>query len=373
MNALVSEWRRAWQDKWLIAALTWMPILVVTLIWWIFSSGIARELPVGVVDHQSSVMSAELVRFIDATDTLNVSAHYLSEPDAAAALKAGDIYAYVSVPLNFDRDIFFSSPPQVSVLYNSQFILVGKLINAAMLRALGTFDAQIEVVKKLSRGNATTMSALGQSVAVQTQITPLFNHNSNYSQFLVSAIVPAIWQISIFAATILLLAMHQRTGSFAQGFCVRRLFAVLACYWPLFVGQGAVFLMWMYGVLGWPMHGSFVVLIIGQMAAVCACMLMASLFFFITLDAARSMSLAAALTAPSFAFMGVTFPTTDMNSLALIWRSLLPISHYIELQISQVSYGADAISSLAHLMPMLGYLVVVILLSRIIPKKLGAV
>jgi len=30
-----------------------------------------------------------------------------------------------------------------------------------------------------------------------------------------------------------------------------------------------------------------------------------------------------------------------MNGFALLWRDLLPISHYMELQISQANYGAD--------------------------------
>ena len=78
---------------------------------------------------------------------------------------------------------------------------------------------------------------------------------------------------------------------------------------------------------------------------------MGCFFYFLTLDAARSMSLAGAFTAPSFAFMGVTFPTSDMGSAAQIWRSLLPISHYIEAQIDQVSYGLSAWQTTVSFMP----------------------
>lgn len=371
-NTLYSEWGRVWRDKWLLASLTWAPVLIVAMIWWIFSSSIARDLPIGIVDHESSAISAQFIRFLDATDTLTVSGYYASEHEAAEALRGSEIYAYVSIPLNFDRDILLSNPPQVSVLYNSQFILVGKLINSAVVKATGTFDAMVETGKNLSKGNAVTQSALGKAVSVQTQITPLFNLNSNYAQFLVSAIVPAIWQITIFVSTILALGMHQRQGSFTSDFNLRQLISILCCYLPIFLGLGLGFLFWMYQVLGWPMQGSFLVLGIGQGVTVIACMLLASLFFFVTMDPARAMSLAAALTAPSFAFMGVTFPATDMNALALFWRSLLPISHYIELQISQVSYGANATISLAHLTPMAGYLLVAVLLYRIIPKKVAA-
>ena len=98
---------------------------------------------------------------------------------------------------------------------------------------------------------------------------------------------------------------------------------------------------------------------------------MGSLFCFLTRDAARAMSFAGAFTARSFAFMGITFPVTDMNSLAQAWRSLLPISHYIEVQVSQVSYGQAWIESLHHLLPMFGYLVPALLTIGLAKKHLN--
>ena len=50
--------------------------------------------------------------------------------------------------------------------------------------------------------------------------------------------------------------------------------------------------------------------------------------------------------------MGVTFPVSDMPLGAQVWRSLLPISHYIEIQLAQVNSGATlslAMPQLLHL------------------------
>lgn len=83
--------------------------------------------------------------------------------------------------------------PQVSTFFNSQYILVGKLINSAVVQAQSTFNAQIDVMKTLASSNQTTLSAMGRAVPIRTQLTPLFNLNTNYAQFLVSAAIPAIW------------------------------------------------------------------------------------------------------------------------------------------------------------------------------------
>lgn len=57
------------------------------------------------------------------------------------------------------------------------------------------------------------------------------------------------------------------------------------------------------------------------------------------------MSMAAAYAAPGLAFMGVTFPATDMIYPAQVWRNLLPVSHYVDIQISQANYGASLMVS----------------------------
>nr|WP_319556111.1 ABC transporter permease [uncultured Vibrio sp.] len=362
------------RDKWLLSCLTWVPILLALTIWGVFSAGIARDLPIGIVDMQHSQLSRTLTQSLDASSTLSVDYHYASVTDAKNAMVEGDIYAYAVIPPKFDKDILQHRQPQLSVFFNSQYILVAKLINSAVAQAQGYFDAQLQTMGNLAKGNTTAMSAIGKAVPVSTQITALFNRNTNYAQFLVTAIVPAIWQICIVVSTILILGAHFRIYGDKSGFqflgekpCLR-LASVLGSYIPVFMLQGALFLYWFYVLLDWPMEGNVVVILLAQIVTVIACTIMGALFFFLSMDPARAMSFAGAFTAPSFAFMGITFPVTDMNMLATTWRSLLPISHYIEVQVGQASYGAPAAQSLSSLWTMMGYIVPLLMTAALIHK-----
>ncbi|GEM_PF-5278428 len=60
--------------------------------------------------------------------------------------------------------------------------------------------------------------------------------------------------------------------------------------------------------------------------------------------------------------MGATFPITDMTLPAKIWRSFLPVCHYIEIQFGQVNYGAPLPSAIPQLMA-LGVFVLPLLFS----------
>ena len=116
----------------------------------------------------------------------------------------------------------------------------------------------------------------------------------------------------------------------------------------------------MYGWLGWPMHGSWGILLSAQILMVLACQSVGALFFMITLDVTRSMSFVAAFTAPAFAFMGITFPTSDMPLLGQVWRSLLPVSHYIDVQVKQVNNGVDLVQVMGSLLTLSLFVILLI-------------
>ena len=371
-NIKPSQWHILSNDKWLLSSLTWIPLLLAFSIWWIFSQAIARDLPIAVVDLQHSALSRLLTREFDATATLKVIPGFNDISSAKKAFIGNKIYGYMVIPKNFDRDIYLGLAPQVTVFYNSQFILVGKLINKAAQQVNGTFNAQVGIVKQLVKGHSTAASAFGKTVTIRSQIIPLFNKNSNYAQFLVSAIVPALWQIVIVVSSILFLSANERIYGLKKMLGekpLKNLLRLGGVYLPIFLAQGAAFLLVFYLCLGWPMEGSLLPLLFAQLITVIACMIMGCFFFFLTLDPARALSFAAAFTAPSFAFMGVTFPVTDMDKLAAFWRGLLPISHYIEAQISQVSYGIPAWETISSFTPsMFGYSIP-LLLSLLLVKK----
>ncbi|MCD9524079.1 ABC transporter permease [Photobacterium carnosum] len=342
-SAIKNEWRTLWQDKWLRALVVWLPALLFLTMWAIFATGIARNLPVGVVDLDHSQMSRQLTRYIDASPSMAVTRQFTDDHTASAAMRANDIYAMVVIPDNYEKNVKLGQAPQITTFYNGQFILIGKVISSAMLQVEGTYNAGVEAMRNMSSGAPVPLQALGMAVPIQAQITPLFNSNSHYGQFLVSAIIPSIWQILIVATTVLVL-VHEARGQglwrwLAHTPC-QKLLGKLLAYSGLFLIQGVLFLWWMYVALDWPMHGQWGILIVAQLLMVFACQSMGSLIYFVAIEAPRAMSFVAAYTAPAFAFMGITFPATDMPVIAKIWRGLLPVSHYIEVQLQQVDYGS---------------------------------
>lgn len=339
---LKAEWQVICHDAWLKALLFWLPLVLSAIMWAIFSSPIARNLPIGYVDNDNSAMSRGLIRYYNASPTLHVSERFSSSKQASLALKNGSIYAYIIIPNHLEKDTTLGKSPQVSTFYNSQFILIGKLISSAIISAHTTYATQLEVYSHLLTDGGVTQSAVSEALPITTQITPLFNTNSHYGQFLVVALIPALWQILIIATIVLSLASPIRKKGLANwltDITFTDVLIKLLPYIAIFCIQGMLYLYAFYGLLHWPMHGSWFLLFSAQLLLILACVSLATLFFFSTMDATRTMSMVAGFSAPAFAFLGVTFPTSDMPALAQIWRALLPVSHYVKIQIQQVNYG----------------------------------
>ncbi|MDD9301413.1 MAG: ABC transporter permease [Desulfobacter sp.] len=357
------------KDKWLLGFLTWVPLSIGFLIWMIFSQGMVRELSMGIVDLDHSALSQKIARDYDASPDLKVTAYFPSPQEAKAAMVRSRVYAYVVIPKNLEKNINQNLPPKISIFYNTQYILIGKKISSAVLQAQATLNAGISTGKNLAKGNTDISQALGEAVPIRAQITALFNPGTDYAQFLVSGILPALWQICIVVGTILALSAYMRQNTLLillEKKPIKNIFLALGVLSPFFFVQGLTFLGFFYLYLGWPMHGSWTMLITAQAAMVFSCMTVGALFYFLFMDPIRALSFAGVFTAPSFAFMGVTFPKSDMNFLAMAWRAMLPVSHYMEIQIDQANYGVAPHLSLIKLFPLAGSFIVLILLILLI-------
>jgi ABC-2 type transport system permease protein len=339
------------------------------LLYAIFSHGIPRNLPVAVVDQDHSMLSRSLVRYINANPSLSVATQLVNLEDGKRLMQRGEVYGLVHIPRNFEKRAYLAKTPEVTTFYNAQYVLIGKLVSSNMAKTFATFTAQMDAVKTLASGGHIA-SVKGAVVPISTQVSPLYNISTNYVPFLVTAAVPALWQVFVVISVILAFGMEYKYNTKEQWFkqangsVICAIIGKLLPYTLLSLLQGLLFLGFFYGYLGWPMHGDWYYLLLAIFAAVLAGQAMGLFIFTFSMNLTQAISMGAAYSAPAFAFVGVTFPAESMPQLAQIWREMLPITHYMQLQIGQVNYGQDFMTLLPEL-GSLGLFVLTLLLSTL--------
>ncbi|MFT7683058.1 MAG: ABC-2 type transport system permease protein [Moritella dasanensis] len=362
MRSFITQIKAVWQrenslilaSKWQLSLVTWLPLACMFLIYAIFSQGIPRDLAVAVVDQDHSRISRNLVRYIDANPSLAVTHQLTNLAEGKALMQRGEVYAVVQIPRDFEKKIYLAMTPEVSTFYNAQYVLIGKLVSSNMAKTFATFNAKIDAVKTLASGGNLALIK-GTIAPISTQVNPLYNVSTNYVPFLVTAAVPALWQIFVLVSVLLAFGSEYKNNTQvnwfqrADGAVVSAVIGKLLPYTLLSVVHGLLFLSFFYGYLNMPMHGNWGYLLLILIVAVLAGQAIALLIFTLTMNLTQAISMGAAYSAPAFAFIGVTFPAESMPQLALIWRALLPITHYMQLQIGQVNYGQGFMALLPQL------------------------
>ena len=374
MLALRSELAAIRKDRWLFALLFWLPPVLSLFMLLIFSAGQPLDLPVGVVDLDQSSLSRKIVRYLDASPALNISRHYSSIAEGKADISDAGIYALVVIPANLSRDVMRAEAPSISVFFNAQYLLIAKAIRSALIEIEATLAVELDVGRTLVR-TPVIKAALAISMPVRAQISALYNLNMNYATFLVPALLAALFQLLIICVTILSLGrkdkQNQSSGAADLAIQLGSRSFLYTCVFSIHILVSLAFL---YGTLDWPHQLSLGGLLPLVILFVIACQLLGAFFYVLTFDLVRSLSLAGAFSAPAFAFLGVTFPASDMTVFAQFWRDLMPAAHYLNGFLNQVSYAAGSAHSLKPALLMLTFAVLIpVMVYRFKDRQAGGV
>lgn len=343
-------------------ALLWIPLASLVLAWAIFARGVAQDLPVAVVDEDASLASRQLVRWLDATAGLQVTARPASLDLAWAALRRGDVNGVVLVPRDFARDLKRGRSVEIPAWYNAQFLPVSNVVARELQTVVASFGAALEARGRLVCGETRAIATVRLN-PITAQRTTLFNPQLNYGPFLVTGLAVAILHMAAMLAAVRAIGRELRAGTApawlasAGGGRLAALGGKLALPFLVHVALGLAMLIAWHGVLGWPVRGSGAVLVGGLVALIAAYYALGAAVVLVTANFRLASSVAAFLTAPALAFGGVTFPLEAMPWPAWTWGRLLPLTSYLQLQIEQTARGASVAASL----PQLGALVAVAL------------
>ena len=363
-QALMTSARRelTWlrRSPWDLAMISWVPLLAVALLWWIFSAGLPNRLPIGVMDEDHSALSRQLTRFLDATPGLQLAGRYNNSAQAEQALRSAEVYAVVSIPPGFARSIKMGRAAQVTLLHNAQLGTHSGLIQRDVRTVVATLSAGVEMAARNKRGEPAQAVRVSME-PIRTGMLTLFNTSLNYEQFLAAALIPALLHILAMTAGAWTVGRELRDGSLWRWLGVLPRWpqasgALLGKLLPAWLGLSLVAtaaLLWLTWGRGWYPAGSLAWVWLAELLMLALSMAMGVAAAAITRSLRVALSATGFITAPAFAFSGVGFPLVAMPVLARAWAEVLPYTHYIRLQMEQLQMGAPLRYSLPTMVIML--------------------
>ncbi|PIF73276.1 ABC-2 type transport system permease protein [Variovorax sp. 54] len=339
---------------WDLAMISWVPLLAVFLIWWIFSAGLPERLPTGVLDQDHSALSRQLVRFLDATPGLRVAQQYADEAEMQRALTSGAVDAAVQVPRELSRDVKQGRVGQIVLLHNAQLGTHSSLIQRDVRTAVATLSAGVELAVRNKRGESMKAARVSME-PVKASMVALFNTSTDYEQFLGAALIPALLHILAMTAGAWAVGRELRDRSLGGWLgaaprwpeALAALTGKLALPFASLSAVGIAAMLWITAGRGWHPVGSVGWTLFALVVFVALSIALGAFVSSLTRSLRTALSATGFITAPAFAFGGVGFPLVAMPVLAQLWASLLPYTHYIRVQMEQLQMGAPVTYSAA--------------------------
>jgi len=339
------HWRH---DRWELALVTLMPLLLMVLMMWLFSASVLRQVPVALVDLDGSPDSRALARAIDASPGVVIARQPASLPQAQAQLRALEVFAIVLVPRDMSRRALRGEAAPVYVFYNATYMATGQSAARDIADAVGAFNARL-LKERIGRqvGPARLRAA-----PVMVQATVLHNPARSYELFLLPLIFPAVLSLLAALAAGGAVGRERRDGLLPAWLGERPWAAIagkLAPYVALFSLYGALGVLYVAYVRGDGVAGSLWLLVLAQPLFYLACCCFALLFIAVTRDMGTGLSLVGLSIGTALAFSGATFPVIEAPLFTRVWNALLPLTAYVQVQMQQLFMGAPWTLSLRPL------------------------
>lgn len=361
------------EDKFLLFMYFIIPLFVGFFVYSTISKALIVDIPIGIVDLDNSSESRNLIFDINSSSVLKIAKQYGSIKEAKNDIASKNIYALVVIPNHFEANIKKHIAPEVAIYYNTQLVFIGKNIQSALTLVFKNKDAKLNFTRNIA-DSKNTILALGKSIEFMPKIISLYNPHSNFSQFLLTAILPCSWQLFIILCMIALIAHDERDVGFIKN-KINRLDSIHKHLAVKFLINTIIFFVWwlimnnVFYALDYPNNGSFYILVLNAIITIFAYNSIGLFIYALIRSHIRSISIAAFYSAPSLAFLGITYPLNSMDLFPTFWSSILPIMRYMQVYIEQANYGLDPIYSLRLIIANLPFLLFGILGAIIYKKK----
>lgn len=336
-----------------------IPLTMCLLICLIFSKGSPTNLPVAVLNKDNSEISRMLVRNLNTLPSCNVKYQVTSMQEGNKLLTRGEIYAFLVIPKDFQKDIYKLKQPKLVFYYNNQRILVGGIIskdvNNLVQSMLVGMDAKMRNKRGLPMEEAIKQSNL-ISVNDHIRSNPFFN----YQYFLSLVAFGHILQINLLLSAVWALGSEFKLGTTkdwlksAEDSILIAFLGKLTPYFVIFISLFAFLYLVYFGITGVPYVGNWAMGIFATILFVTACFSLSAIFVSLNGNLRFALSAATFYVAMGFAFAGVTYPVMSMPLAARIYNAVLPLNYWSKIMINQSLREIPPIYDLKLLAVLLG-------------------
>ncbi|MCI9245210.1 MAG: ABC transporter permease [Alistipes sp.] len=353
-DALGRELRRLTHQPMYFVLMFLLPLLSFAFFAVLFQKGVARDIPIAVLDQDRSTLSRKVTQMIEETPTALVAYGIQSMDEGERLMREGRISAVVQIPAFFEKNILSNSQTHIEAYISGSNITVNGLLSKDIQTAVTMFSAGIQI-QLLTKQGLTERQAMAQLQPVRFDKHVLFNPYINYGYYLSPSFMPMMLLIFIVMVTVFSIGTELKNGTAREWLAsaddsmgAALLGKMLPVTVIMFLLSLVMFVI-IFKVVGVPLNGSFTLILTGTLLFILSYQSISVLIVSIMANLRLSLSLGGGYSVLAFTFSGLTFPIMAMYPAMRAVSKLFPFTYYTDLFVDQMLRGAPARCSLPDL------------------------
>lgn len=353
-DALGRELRRLTHQPMYFVLMFLLPLLSFVFFAVLFQKGVARDIPIAVLDQDHSTLSRKVTQMIEETPTALVAYGIQSMDEGERLMREGRISAVVQIPAFFEKNILSNSQTHIEAYISGSNITVNGLLSKDIQTAVTMFSAGIQI-QLLTKQGLTERQAMAQLQPVRFDKHVLFNPYINYGYYLSPSFMPMMLLIFIVMVTVFSIGTELKNGTAREWLAsaddsmgAALLGKMLPVTVIMFLLSLVMFVI-IFKVVGVPLNGSFTLILTGTLLFILSYQSISVLIVSIMANLRLSLSLGGGYSVLAFTFSGLTFPIMAMYPAMRAVSKLFPFTYYTDLFVDQMLRGAPARCSLPDL------------------------
>lgn len=344
----IHELKTAFRDRGVVIMFILGPLIYPLLYQSMYLNETLVDVPIGIVDNSHSSFSHQLVRNLDATESLKAYSYYASLSDAQRAFEERTIHGIVYIPKDINNELNRAEQATISVYCDVSSFMYYRTIYQSCNYSILSMNKKIQI-QRLNALGITGESAIDIADPMPYQNISLYNTGGGFASFLMPAILVLIlFQTLFFGITMLagtsreenkfhvLVSANAHRGGIFRVICGKSAFYFL------------IYSVWLFYVLGivpqifnMPHIGNPVDLIKLMIP-----FLLATIFFSMTVSAfipnrETSMILFMFFSIILLFLSGIVWPQSNINGYWRLFGWLFPSTHGVQGYIKINTMGAD--------------------------------
>lgn len=358
------EFKRIFANDVLLAIFFGAPVLYGILFGYVYQQAKVVDLPIVIIDQDRSPTSDKIIDAFGDNEGLLVSDVRYTAGNLIDEMPRQQYAAVITLPSNFEADVFQKKHPEIRVDLNMANILNANTASNHIQAVLLTLNAGMEI-EGLKKQGMHPAQAKASYESFKININKLYNSTGNYVTFMLPGLLGGIMQQIIFLAMALVFSRDFEDGYF--GTLVKEskssLYLIALKTTPFLI---MLPLIWLVVALFFPYFNVDINIFNFPMFVLVVLLTFASIFIGMLFSIAipsqlKATELLMVISTPAFILSGFTWPTMAIPDAITNIAQFIPLTQFLSGFRKIAFYDGD----LASIKPELGMLFIIMAVSFI--------